>query len=243
MNDGPQTIQQQGRIFQIGTEDCGVSCKHGKGTIGKEKPKHWSAIPGKQNYCIAQYWVHYEIKAHCKTRTFPDWGCIAIRYMENKRRNHKADREKRKEAAAAQKREYRKRDYVRIAHAARMKKKKSDDPAYRVRHNLSKRLWDMVSERGNAKTSSVMKYVGCTKDQLRDHIQSMFKKGMTWTNYGKIWHIDHIIPCASFDHMDEQQIKQCWHWANLRPMIAADNIAKGDRITEPQMKLRLCSTY
>ena len=49
-------------------------------------------------------------------------------------------------------------------------------------------------------------------------------------NYGKIWCLDHCIPIASFNLLDENDIKKCFNWINLRPMYVKDNIVKGDKI-------------
>lgn len=51
---------------------------------------------------------------------------------------------------------------------------------------------------------------------------------MSWDNYGyRGWHIDHIKPCASFDLTDPNQREQCFHFSNLQPMWAKDNLSKG----------------
>jgi len=55
---------------------------------------------------------------------------------------------------------------------------------------------------------------------------------MTWSNYGKGWHIDHIKPCASFDLSNPEQQKICFHYTNLQPLWAIDNIKKGAKFTE-----------
>jgi hypothetical protein len=86
---------------------------------------------------------------------------------------------------------------------------------------------------------SILDFLGCTQDQLRSHIESQFYRGMNWGNYGTKWHVDHILPCACFDHSDQNQVAACWHWTNLRPLCAKKNAAKKDRITHPQMNLRL----
>lgn len=90
---------------------------------------------------------------------------------------------------------------------------------------------------------SVSSLTGCTANQLKKHLESSFRRGMTWDNHGTHWHIDHILPIASFDHSIPKQVAQCWHWTNLRPLEAKVNIIKGDRITEPQMQLLLCTTH
>ena len=72
-----------------------------------------------------------------------------------------------------------------------------------------------------------MELIGCTIDQLREHLEVLFKPGMTWENQGSIWHIDHCRPLASFDLSDPAQQRECFGFMNLQPMFGAENIAKG----------------
>jgi hypothetical protein len=54
---------------------------------------------------------------------------------------------------------------------------------------------------------------------------------MTWENHGKFgWHIDHIIPCASFDLTDLEQQKKCFHYTNFQPLWWRENILKSDNL-------------
>jgi len=62
--------------------------------------------------------------------------------------------------------------------------------------------------------------------ELMDYLEKMFTDGMTWDNYGQ-WHLDHIRPCASFDLSDVEQRKACFHFTNLQPLWAKDNLIKG----------------
>ena len=52
---------------------------------------------------------------------------------------------------------------------------------------------------------------------------------MSWDNQGE-WHIDHIIPCASFDLTNEEEQEKCFHYTNLQPLWAIDNMVKGCKI-------------
>lgn len=65
--------------------------------------------------------------------------------------------------------------------------------------------------------------------ELRIHLESKFKPGMSWKNYGPVWHIDHIKPCAKFDLTDPAQQRECFHWTNLQPLFALENLQKSDK--------------
>lgn len=73
--------------------------------------------------------------------------------------------------------------------------------------------------------------LGCDLDTARNHIESQFQDGMTWENHGQFgWHLDHIIPCSSFDLTDPKQQKKCFHYTNLQPLWWKDNLSKSNKI-------------
>lgn len=73
--------------------------------------------------------------------------------------------------------------------------------------------------------------VGYGPDELREHLERQFTKGMSWGNYGK-WHVDHIIPLSSFavSGPDDPEVKRAWALTNLRPLWAKDNLKKSKRV-------------
>jgi hypothetical protein len=73
-----------------------------------------------------------------------------------------------------------------------------------------------------------MDLTGCSVHELCIHLESKFKHGMTWENYGE-WHVDHIRPCASFDLLKVDEQRQCFHWTNLQPLWALENLRKSSR--------------
>ena len=74
-----------------------------------------------------------------------------------------------------------------------------------------------------------MKLLDCSIPELRLYIESKFQKGMTWDNYGE-WHLDHVIPCDTFDLTDSEQQKICFHYTNLQPLWAVDNLKKHNKL-------------
>ena len=74
------------------------------------------------------------------------------------------------------------------------------------------------------------------------HIEQQFQPGMSWERHGKDLHIDHIKPCAAFDLTDPEQQKICFHFSNMRPLWAVDNLKKGAKFDQDQEKNNLFDT-
>ena len=109
--------------------------------------------------------------------------------------------------------------------------KRQDDIEYRIACNLRGRVRHALF--GNGKSITTEEFLGCNFEHARAHLESQFTDGMSWGNYGFYgWHIDHIIPCASFDLTDPDQQRQCFHYTNLQPLWAEDNIRKKDKLPE-----------
>jgi hypothetical protein len=78
------------------------------------------------------------------------------------------------------------------------------------------------------KSDSIINLIGCSIEELKKYLENKFKEGMTWENHDMNgWHIDHIIPCVSFDLTDPEQQKKCFHYSNLQPLWAKENLIKG----------------
>ena len=118
-----------------------------------------------------------------------------------------------------------------------MKHQYHTDLNFRLRRCLAQRIIDAV--KGRNKSASTMKLIGCTIEELWRHLESKFEPWMTRQNHG-LWHVDHIIPCFSFDLTDPEQQRECFHYTNLQPLEAIANIKKGKKIisgdiTSPKM--------
>jgi hypothetical protein len=82
-----------------------------------------------------------------------------------------------------------------------------------------------------SKKSSTFELLGCSIIHLRKVLEEQFKLGMNWQNWGrKGWHIDHIIPCNSFDLRKKSEQKKCFHYTNLQPLWWYENLSKKDKI-------------
>ena len=97
---------------------------------------------------------------------------------------------------------------------------------YRMKHLLRSRI--ILALKNNSKSMSTIKLIGCSIEQLWLHIEKQFKPGMTRENQG-LWHIDHIKPCAAFDLSKPEEQQKCFHYTNLQPLWAKENLMKSDK--------------
>lgn len=75
---------------------------------------------------------------------------------------------------------------------------------------------------------SVSNSILFNKDQFIKHIESLFKDGMSWDNYGRSgWHIDHVRPIASFDKSVNGWEFEAFGLSNLQPLFYYENCSKG----------------
>jgi len=79
--------------------------------------------------------------------------------------------------------------------------------------------------------------IGYTLEELKQHLELKFTKGMSWSNMGR-WHIDHIIPKSFFtyDKQEDQEFQYCWSLDNLQPLWAKDNLSKNSKILGREQK-------
>ena len=113
--------------------------------------------------------------------------------------------------------------------ARRMERMKTD-MAMVVTRRLRDRLREITAGRMRSKRAAEL--VGCSPSELKAHIESLFMAGMSWDNRSE-WHIDHKRPCSSFDLTDPKQVAACFHYSNLQPLWALDNLRKAAKYDDP----------
>lgn len=106
------------------------------------------------------------------------------------------------------------------------RQKRKNNINFRLRTIISNRI-RMALSRGS-KNSTSYDLTGCSWEHLKLYLESKFTVGMSWDNFGD-WHIDHIKPCCSFDLTDIDQQKLCFHYTNLQPLWAIDNLKKSSK--------------
>lgn len=141
----------------------------------------------------------------------------------NRERSNENSRRSAKKARTGEKRE------ATLAMRRRIYARRCQEPEYKIPRCLRGRLLSALKVGGVRKAENTLALLGCSTPQLLNHLESQFKPGMTWENHGPVWHIDHIKPCAKFDLTDPEQQKACFHWTNLQPLFAEENLRKGGK--------------
>ena len=107
------------------------------------------------------------------------------------------------------------------------KNKKLVDPSYHISETI--RSYISRSIKGKIKKKNrTEEIVGINFKDLVGYLEKKFKPGMTLSNYGK-WHIDHVKPVAKFDLTISGELEKCFHYTNLQPLWAVDNLKKGKK--------------
>ena len=110
------------------------------------------------------------------------------------------------------------------------RKRYHSDPLYKFKRNCRNRTHKAFKVKSWRKNGSTEKLLGCDWKTAMNHIESQFvgkNKWMNWDNHGE-WHIDHYTPLASANTIEE--MTPLFHYTNLQPLLAEDNIRKGDKI-------------
>lgn len=145
-----------------------------------------------------------------------------------KRRQYRADNPE--TTATTNKRSYNKMMNDPIRKAQHNKKRAAYNKQHiptRIRLALQARVSRLLKFAKTDKTCGTTQLLGCSIPKLKAHLESLFTDDMSWDNYGRDgWHIDHIQPCKDFNLTIFTNQLLCFHYTNLRPLWAKDNLAR-----------------
>jgi hypothetical protein len=158
-------------------------------------------------------------KVRAKSKAYDD------KNKEAKALRVKLSREANLEKVKAREKAYKAANRDKINEANRARRK---DPICRLAGNIRARL--KAALLGRSKSKKTMELLGCSTEALKIHLEGQFQEGMSWSNYGIEWHMDHIIPLSRFDLTDPSILGKLAHYSNLQPLWVAENIRKGNKL-------------
>jgi hypothetical protein len=111
----------------------------------------------------------------------------------------------------------------------RNKIRKKEDILFRLKSKLKTDIYISLKQR--KKSKKLEDIIGLSLDDYKKYIEKQFEDWMTWENWGVFtWHIDHIIPLSSAK--TEEEVYLLWHYSNLRPLSAQENLKKSNKTNE-----------
>ena len=112
------------------------------------------------------------------------------------------------------------------------KQRRHTIPYVKICHNM-RSLTNRAFKRQNVlKDYKTMNLIGCSHSFFKNWISYQLYGNMSMENYGKVWQIDHCLPINSFNLLNENEVKKCFHWSNLRPMYSNENSLKNDKVDQ-----------
>lgn len=105
-----------------------------------------------------------------------------------------------------------------------------NDMKYVLRKRLTNRVRRVINaiSNGAKKHRTTMELLGCDIDFFKKYFEEKFTDGMCWERISEI-HCDHIKPCCLFDLTKKEEQEKCFHYTNLQPLWAIDNMKKGGK--------------
>jgi hypothetical protein len=102
-------------------------------------------------------------------------------------------------------------------------------PKNKIKNSLRSRINQLLNKKYN--TPKTLDLIGCSYEFLIEYIENKFTEGMSWDNYGYYgWHLDHIVPVSSAK--TEKDVYKLYHYTNLQPLWAEDNLRKSNKIID-----------
>ena len=108
--------------------------------------------------------------------------------------------------------------------------RKQSDLNFKLVCNLRSRTSKFFKAQNVRKTNKTFDLLGCSHSFFQRWIFHHLYGNEIIENYGSVWQIDHCLAIASFNLLDEKEMKKCFNWINLRPMYCSENISKGDKM-------------
>lgn len=106
----------------------------------------------------------------------------------------------------------------------RLKAKENKEASYYL--ELCRKRMRHVFNGRETKTDKTLNLLGCDGDFLKKYLEGTKVPGKDYSDA----HIDHIIPCSTFDFKDEEQQRKCFHYTNLQLLPAKENLKKSNKL-------------
>jgi len=193
-----------------------------KCSIEKELTKFYHDKKGKNNFSSQCKICRDELNATYRQAHKEQFRTYAKNYAASHKEQVRGYKAKYEKAHKEEKKRYR-------------QNKLKTDISYKLSVALRRRTGMAV--KGNQKSGSAVKDLGCSIEEFKKHLESKFypnpKTGepMTWDNWTiDGWHLDHIVPLSLFNLSNREEFLRASNYTNYQPLWADDNLSKSNKI-------------
>ena len=81
-----------------------------------------------------------------------------------------------------------------------------------------------------SRSSIYAPFFGLDNESFRKWIELQFDEDTSWDNFPSYWQFDHIIPVAYFDFDNDDDMRLCWNFVNIRVEKCDLNKNRGNRV-------------
>ena len=115
-------------------------------------------------------------------------------------------------------------------------RQRREDPKYRLDSYIGCAISASLKNKNRSRRWETQ--VGYSLEKLKKHLQALFDKNMCWSNYGKYWHLDHVIPKSKFNYTKPEHIgfRECWRLSNLQPLETHKNKRKSNKLFQAKQE-------
>lgn len=180
----------------------------------------------KKKLCTSQRKYYQEHKMEERKKAKERYFRNHERYLANRKKARTLPKNKEKRYAETKDWINRNKTHVILCQRNRYKTNINYRLSQLIRNSINRSL---NNKKNGQKWESLLGY---TVEDLIHHLESQFRDGMNWQNYGtKGWHIDHIKPISwfTFKSVHDKQLKECWSLENLQPKWSQENLSKNNR--------------
>jgi len=108
-----------------------------------------------------------------------------------------------------------------------IKNRRLNEPLFKLIMNIRCLIKNSVKRQFTKKSKKTQEILGCSFEEFKIHLESMFDEHMNWDNQGTYWHMDHIKPISLANTKEE--VYELNHYTNFQPLYWQDNLSKGNK--------------
>ena len=116
--------------------------------------------------------------------------------------------------------------------AANRQDRRRASTAMRIDHTIHCASNGLISGR-RKKSPKFVKLTGFASEaSFLAAVRATFQPGMTFSNHGAVWELDHKIPREAYDFDDPEDVRRCWSAKNVHALTVADNAEKSWKMVD-----------